>query len=58
MTELTPEDIFRHLTERGRLEWELATRAALIEAQRLEIDALSNGHAPVKVEAVDDRGGG
>jgi len=50
MTEVTIEEVLAALSERGRLEWELATRAAIIEAQRKEIEALTNGHQPEMLE--------
>lgn len=54
MTEVTVDQIFTKLSERGRLEWELAMRAAIIEAQVLELEALTtdNGHAPEVVDAL------
>ena len=52
MTEVTIEEILAALSERGRLEWEAATQRAIIEAQRREIEALSNGHQPEVAEAV------
>ena len=52
MTEVTIEEVLAALSERGRLEWEAATQRAIIEAQRREIAALSNGHQPEVVEAV------
>ena len=54
MTEVTIEEVLAALSERGRLEWELATKAAIIEAQRREIAALMNGYEPEMVEAVLD----
>ena len=50
MTEVTYEQVVAALSERGRLEWESATQRAIIQAQRAEIEALSNGQA---VEADD-----
>ncbi|MDP6077262.1 MAG: hypothetical protein QF638_03650 [Acidimicrobiales bacterium] len=52
MTEVTIEEVLAALSERGRLEWEAATQRAIIEAQRREIEALSNGHQPEVAEAV------
>ena len=49
MTEVTYEQVIAALSERGRLEWELATKAAIITAQRREIEALTNGQ-----DAADD----
>jgi hypothetical protein len=46
MTQIDVEEIIAMLSERGRLEWELATKTVLIAAQRREIMALSNGHEP------------
>ena len=46
MTEVTIEEVLAALSERGRLEWEAATQRAIIEAQRKEIAALTNGHQP------------
>ena len=54
MTEVTIEEVLAALSERGRLEWEAATQRAIIEAQRREIAALTNGHDPEMVEAVLD----
>ena len=52
MTEVTIEEVLAALSERGRLEWEAAPQRAIIEAQRREIEALSNGHQPEVAEAV------
>jgi hypothetical protein len=52
MTEVTIEEVLAALSERGRLEWEAATQRAIIEAQRKEIEALSNGHQPEVAEVV------
>ncbi len=52
MTGVTIEEVLAALSERGRLEWEAATQRAIIEAQRREIEALSNGHQPEVAEAV------
>ena len=52
MTEVTIEEVLAALSERGRLEWELATKAAIITAQRREIEALTNGHQSEMVEAL------
>ena len=46
MTEVTYEQVIAALSERGRLEWELATKAAIITAQRREIEALSISPEP------------
>ena len=50
MTEVTIEEVLAALSERGRLEWEAATQRAIIEAQRREIEALTNGHQPEMLE--------
>ena len=50
MTEVTIEEVLAALSERGRLEWEAATQRAIIEAQRREIAALTNGHQPEMLE--------
>ena len=52
MTEVTYEQVLAALSERGRLEWEAATQRAIIQAQRAEIEALTNGHQPEMVEAL------
>ena len=52
MTEVTIEEVLAALSERGRLEWEAATQRAIIEAQRREIEALSNGHQLEVAEVV------
>ena len=52
MTEVTIEEVLAALSERRRLEWEAATQRAISEAQRREIEALSNGHQPEVAEAV------
>ena len=53
MPELTIEEILAALSERGRLEWEAATQRAIIEAQRAEIEALSNGKVTVAADDYD-----
>ena len=54
MTEVTIEEVLAALSERGRLEWEAATQRAIIEAQRREIAALTNGQVNDTVMAVLD----
>jgi len=53
MTEVTIEEVLAALSERGRLEWEAATQRAIIEAQRAEIEALSNGQVTVAADDYD-----
>ena len=54
MTEVTYEQVIAALSERGRLEWELATKAAIITAQRREIEALTNGQVTVAADDIHD----
>jgi len=53
MTEVTYEQVVAALSERGRLEWESATQRAIIQAQRQEIEALSNGQVTVGADDYD-----
>ena len=53
MTEVTIEEVLAALSERGRLEWEAATQRAIIDAQRAEIEALSNGQVTVGADDYD-----
>ena len=53
MTEVTYEQVVAALSERGRLEWESATQRAIIQAQRQEIEALSNGQVTVAADDYD-----
>ena len=54
MTNVTMEEVLAALqaTPEGRTQLELASQRAVIDAQRREIEALSNGHQPEVVEAV------
>ena len=54
MTEVTIEEVLAALSERGRLEWESATQRAIIQAQRQEIEALSNGQVTVGADEIHD----
>ena len=53
MTEVTYEQVVAALSERGRLEWESATQRAIIQAQRQEIESLSNGQVTVAADDYD-----
>ena len=53
MTEVTIEEVLAALSERGRLEWEAATQRAVIDAQRAEIESLSNGQVTVGADDYD-----
>ena len=54
MIEVTMEQVLKALrqTLEGRTQLELATQRAIIEAQRREIEVLSNGHDPAMTTTV------
>ena len=55
MTEVTMEQVLTALqqTPDGRTQLELATQRAIIQAQRAEIEALSNGQVTVGADDYD-----
>jgi len=55
MTEVTMEQVLTALqqTAEGRTQLELATQRAIIQAQRQEIEALSNGQVTVGADDYD-----
>ena len=55
MTEVTMEQVLAALqqTPDGRTQLELATQRAIIQAQRAEIEALSNGQVTVGADDYD-----
>ena len=55
MTEVTMEQVLTALqqTPDGRTQLELATQRAIIQAQRAEIEALSNGQVTVAADDYD-----
>ena len=55
MTEVTMEQVLTALqqTPDGRTQLELATQRAIIQAQRQEIEALSNGQVAVGADDYD-----
>jgi len=55
MTEVTMEQVLTALqqTPDGRTQLELATQRAVIDAQRAEIEALSNGQVTVAADDYD-----
>jgi len=55
MTEVTMEQVLIALqqTPDGRTQLELATQRAIIQAQRAEIEALSNGQVTVGADDYD-----
>jgi len=55
MTEVTMEQVLAALqqTPDGRTQLELATQRAIIQAQRQEIEALSNGQVTVGADDYD-----
>ena len=55
MTEVTMEQVLTALqaTPDGRTQLELATQRAVIDAQRQEIEALSNGQVTVGADDYD-----
>ncbi len=55
MTEVTMEQVLTALqqTPDGRTQLELATQRAIIQAQRQEIEALSNGQVTVGADDYD-----
>jgi len=56
MTEVTMQQVLAALqaTPDGRTQLELATQRAVIDAQRAEIEALSNGQVTVAADDIHD----
>ncbi len=56
MTEVTMEQVLAALqqTPDGRTQLELATQRAIIQAQRQEIEALTNGQVTVGADDIHD----
>jgi hypothetical protein len=56
MTEVTMEQVLTALqqTPDGRTQLELATQRAIIQAQRAEIESLSNGQVTVGADDIHD----